>query len=323
MLISSGNISYKRPNSIYSIGLRKSFSENSKTQIFSPVCDSVSFGKGNFLTHQKEEIFKSIENSVKHPSNFLGEGSEAAVYRIEGTNYCVRLPHSTPGDLKVPIFDAIKTDFNLNISPQDKINHTVAKLGGGATIMPVLNGFNYFAHNTCKKEVAQMVEELPQSTYDDFFSQICEAKKLGMRFDVGYKNILIDPVQKKIICIDFYEDSGGTVMSSMYHPLVYDGVSTSKQQKLCAGKIFYAVLNDLKAGHQPSFDPYSYGVCRFVNNLAAKNLIESDSYKRLLSAGMKDLMELKYQELKGLDVRCNIEGSQKFLRALVKQLFFQ
>ena len=61
-------------------------------------CDVVSFGNHKDLIQQPvNDIIKTVEKSIK-PVNLLGRGGEAAVYNIEGTGYCVRIPHDLPDD---------------------------------------------------------------------------------------------------------------------------------------------------------------------------------------------------------------------------------
>ena len=50
------------------------------------------FKSCDLLDLSEKDIFEKIQQSVNY-ENFLGNGTEAEVYRIKGTDYCVRIPY--------------------------------------------------------------------------------------------------------------------------------------------------------------------------------------------------------------------------------------
>ena len=108
--------------------------------------DAVCFKSKDFLELSKEEICKKIQESIT-PENFIGQGTEAEVYRIKGTNYCVRIPYET-----ISAFsrnqDINKLYYNNNILPKEKVNHIKIMLSYG-----IICG-------TCKSYSAKLIKLL-------------------------------------------------------------------------------------------------------------------------------------------------------------------
>lgn len=149
--------------------------------------------KNQFLQSSKSEIFKAIDLSIKD-ENFLGEGSDAKVYKIPNTEYIVRLIKNKKNNG----FVNYKKQLSFSITPRDKINHIVAKLGEGCSLMQHLKGTNL-----CEYMYSNELAELPQSIYYDLYKKICFAKANGMVFDFAPSNIIYDPNKKTLTPIDF------------------------------------------------------------------------------------------------------------------------
>ena len=89
-----------------------------------------SFRSRDLLDLPQKDILAKVQNSVT-PDNFLGQGTEAEVYRIKGTKYCVRIPYLAQDIYRL---------YTKELTPIDKVNHVVAKLGFGASIMKYFEG---------------------------------------------------------------------------------------------------------------------------------------------------------------------------------------
>ena len=95
----------------------------------------------------KDEVLKLVKQSI-NPKNGIGIGGEADVYSIPDTDFCVRLI-GLDGDTSsyATRYKDFTTDFSKDLTPQDKANHIVIKLGNGASIMRKIEGeplYSYF-----------------------------------------------------------------------------------------------------------------------------------------------------------------------------------
>ena len=54
--------------------------------------NTLSFKGVDLMSLPEADVLEKVRNSVL-PENFLGAGTEAEVYRIKDTNYCVRIPY--------------------------------------------------------------------------------------------------------------------------------------------------------------------------------------------------------------------------------------
>lgn len=141
----------------------------------------------------KKEILKLDLNDSIKSEQLLGEGGEGAVYRIANSNYVLKVPHKELG-IKGTKVDLSKLD--LNITPQERINHIVAKCGD-ATIMKYIEGIN------SREAPANLIENLSSTNIKTFFLDILTANKKGMKLDYAGANCIINPKTGKLTPIDF------------------------------------------------------------------------------------------------------------------------
>ena len=222
----------------------------------------------------KKEIFQRIKTSLKHPENLLGTGGEAEVWKIENSDYCIRIPNHISG--------RITTSLNRKLTNDDIINHTVAKLGQGATIMPIIEGVTLGSDNIEEeKDVTYIIEKLPVSAYEDLIRQINYAENTSnMIFDIGMNNIIINPQTQRMTAIDFYkpkyndENWNNQILSDIYFSLAKNPVSSKKQQKICACKILLAARNTLQ---NLNIGIKSLGIEQFLNELLQDEIIDKNS----------------------------------------------
>lgn len=291
--------------------------------------DTVSFSlkpvsKKDFLTLSKDEIIQKISDSIK-PENFLGNGSQAVVYRIPDTNYCVRFVHSKIYDKNLQKF---KTDLSFNLSEQDKINHVVAKLGRDCCILNYIEGQDCFRYKN-KKELVN----LPQDSYYSLFRQICYAKENNMIFDCNSTNVIYNPKDKTLTAIDFLpqnEDCPENVLplSYMLVPLrIQDNKNNKfdyKANKKLAASLLLVGLRDFEPKAKPAMSVFDYDFKQLLSRIDVICFERTappqfDILKKIIS----EITLLKFKESYDLDVSNELNTKLKVAKAIINQLFME
>ena len=170
----------------------------------------------------KKEILKLDLNGSIKPEQLLGEGGEGAVYRIANSNYVLKVPHKEQG-IKGTKVDLSKLD--LNITPQERINHIVAKCGD-ATIMKYIEGIN------SRKAPANLIENLSSTNIKTFFLDILTANKKGMKLDYSGANCIINPKTGKLTPIDFWPGQDKHLLSAFMAQTSTLRLTATEQNKL-------------------------------------------------------------------------------------------
>jgi hypothetical protein len=275
--------------------------------------DKVCFGKSSsFLSKSKEKIFDQIDEAVENSENFLGAGSEAEVYKIPNTDYCVRLPYGT----KDPIY---KLQYSKDISIKEKINHAVAKLGGGASIMKYIPGFTYCSSEAPMEKVAEMIDEMPQQAFDKLLHQVNYASEHGMYFDTGYRNIIIDPIKKEMTAIDFGSSISPDLLNGIYCALT-PHATNMEHRKICGMKVITAGLNELKPKVKPNVRLEELSFDKIVSELQFRGVFASTAIKNVFLDNLNKIKELKLQEIRGIDTHVELNGSFKVVNSLIRQI---
>ena len=287
-------------------------------------CDTVSFSARNFLAQSEDKIIATIIKSVKNEENCLGIGSEAEVFQVEGTNYCVRLPYGNIEDETELI--SYFSDFDLNVSEEDKINHVVAKLGHGATLMHKINGrpvINIGMNAVDAFTSIIRVSKLPQSAYCNLLRQISEAYKKDMMFDPYGTNVIADT--QNMTAIDFYKKQ--TIYKDDLNPLgdIYDALVAIKTpparaEKNIIKKIYNAALIELAPNHKPCLDPEEFEIYKFTLDLLNDKKINDKEFDNLWSAFTK-VSKYKELELSGLNASPELEHSIENAKAVLDKVF--
>lgn len=205
----------------------------------------------DLLDLPEKDIFEKLKETVTS-ENFLGQGTEAEVYRIKGTNYCVRIPHLSQ--------DIYRLDYTKELTPIDKVNHVVAKLGFGASIMKYFDGIVpkwYKKNDLCRHELQKNISEMPVESYSELLHQIANAIDNEMFFDFSGGNLIVNTKKQKLTAIDFYNISDNprpiSPMTEMYSVLTCYG-SEEKTGKKIFDKIVDAGLEELKPNKIPCMD---------------------------------------------------------------------
>lgn len=212
---------------------------------------AICFRSRDLLDLPEQDIFNKIKDSIK-PENFLGQGTEAEVYKIKDTNYCVKIPYLAE--------DMYRFNYTKELSPIDKINHVVAKLGFGASIMKYFEGSipKWYMNNNHERYVFQeQISEMPVKSYSSLLHQIADAIDNEMLFDFSPGNLIVDTKNKKLTAIDFYGISDNPrplhPLTEMYSVLTCYG-SLEKTGKKIFDKIVDAGLEEFKPNKIPCMD---------------------------------------------------------------------
>lgn len=175
-----------------------------------PVTTPHTFEKLSSQMKTAQATEQNIVASVKE-ENFLGRGSNGAVYKLDFTNdFVVKVPEFAKG--KPPTG---KIEEVADFMPGHNVGQPVAKLGD-FEILKKQDGFAAGAPGArARKEMgpeaaeaafakgAKASAELPQSAYDELARTMMAVEKHGLQFDPSKPgNILIDPVGQRFNLVD-------------------------------------------------------------------------------------------------------------------------
>lgn len=281
--------------------------------------DTVSLSKP-FLQKSKEEVFKIIEEAIKDKNNFLGEGGEAKTYLIPNENCCVRILKDYP--------KAYKTDFSLDLNEEDKVNHVIAKLGNGSTIMKYIEGFPLFpltrvVNPKTSKEISEAISTIGADSYNKLLKQVCEAKDIDMIFDCSWTNVILNPKDKTLTAIDFYkmDEKFPEIVRPLRH--MYSAIphNTYAEKASCCGKIILAGLQEMEAGVKPCLSISEFRFANFIDKVIEDMGKRETKPLEQLKDVLTDIECIKIKEYVGEDVTKELNGKLKVARCLVKQIF--
>lgn len=290
-------------------------------------CDTVSFGSKNLFSCSKEEITTKVKTAIADNRNYIGAGAEAEVCKIPDTDYCVRVLYIDDYyNSGVPeLLKRKNLGLCFNVSEQDKVNHVVAKFPKG-TIMKFIEGSPVMTPFMTEQEInenAKIIHDAPVTTFHKLLCQISRAYENNMMFDCNYGNIIVNPKNKSITAIDFYDMNDDIEVP---HPLshIYTGVMYPKfpteQKKNLANKILQASLEEVKPAHKPCLDVRNLDFYKFIYRLRNENIIQSHEYAELLINTFSDIENLKLKELNGEDVVNLLKHKIKIAKSLIKQV---
>ena len=288
------------------------------------VTDSVSFSARNFLAQPEDKIISTIIKSIQNEQNCLGVGSEAEVFQIEGTNYCVRLPYSRIDDDTELI--SYFNDLNLKVNKEDQVNHVVARLSNGATIMNKINGRPVFSVSMTPMAILDSiskVSKLPQSAYCNLLNQIASAHKKDMMFDPYGTNVIFD--SQSLTAIDFYKRQS-RYKEDMY-PLndIYDALVNIKApplgcEKAIIKKIYKAALAEFEPQKTPCLKPEEFEIYKFTLDLCKDKKINDKQFEKIWNS-FNELIVQKELELTGVDVSSRLENAIVNTKEVLDEVF--
>ena len=203
-------------------------------------CDTVTFsGKlpRDLMELASDRIIKICEKAIS-AGEIIGEGKEARVFKIEGyPEYCVRQEKKLANN---------KFELERNLDKYDLVNHVVAHLNEGTTILKYVSGIpikitdSYNPKNDLKRTIQELLaNEFPVVSFKKLLEQVENAKMKDIDFDRFGENILVDPMTHEMVCIDFSPNIRDT--SNEYNPISYIysalDVDNTQHAKRVFGKI--------------------------------------------------------------------------------------
>lgn len=211
--------------------------------------DTVSFGnKVDFLNLPKEVIFRRLNKALQNPDNFLGMGSEAVIYKIPGTDYCFRIPYLDNEGYVLTKWDSF---FSKDVNKAERINHIVANLGQGASVMNKIDGEPISLILPAHK----CLLDFPLGSFQKLIRQIQQAKENNLVFDSCCANIIYNNETKNIVAIDFNESYKKSELNYNILNKIHSVISFSfdeKESLRLANKLLLATLNEF--GHTTDID---------------------------------------------------------------------
>lgn len=265
--------------------------------------DSVELSsKKDLLSLSPAEIKDAVWRSSKEPKNCLGFGAEAQVYKVEGTKYCVKIPYKSKS-LK-------NSDISFSLNEKDRINHVVAKFSNGATLMRYVEGIPVSERITenkiSAKDLDKMLLALPVSAFHNLFRQICHAKNNGMIFDCSASNVIMNPKEKTLTAIDFYETDPEYPEDVKPLRYILEALADDDSfilKKKCALKVILGALEDLKPGVVPCLSIGEFRFNDFMEKVQIGNNLKYSQDWSKLKACLADVLCLKIKEIAGVDVK--------------------
>ena len=220
--------------------------------------DAVSFKSKDFLELSNEETYRKIQESIV-PENFIGKGTEAVVYRIKGTNYCVRIPYETLGAFSKNLSTNIQY-CNKNILPEEKVNHVKIILNYGAKVLDFIEGTcpkSYVGDNNKRYELQREIAQMPMKSYTELLHQIANGIDNEMAYDFSGGNLIVNTKEKKLTAIDFLSLSENyrevKPLSEIYSVITAYGAEQSVGKKIFEN-VFHSGLEEFKSKKTPCMD---------------------------------------------------------------------
>ena len=210
--------------------------------------DVVCFRGFGLLNLPEQEVINKVKESIA-PENFVGQGTLAEVYRIKDSDYCVKIPYLAK--------DATEFSFSTKLSHQEEVNHIVAKLGNGISIMKFFEGEkpdDYRNSKLYRIEFQEKIANMPIKSYTDLLHQIANAANNNMTFDFSGGNLIVDTKNNTLTAIDFFSafdnPRGVKPLADMYSALTCYGTEAEVSKKIF-DKIVTAGLEEFKPNVKP------------------------------------------------------------------------
>ena len=218
--------------------------------------DSVCFRGQNFLELPPKEVYKKVIESIT-PENFVGQGTEAEVYRIKDTEFCVKISYEALSSYSKNMDLNRRLYFNKNISSNEAVNHTVAELGLNTKIMKFFEGKipkDYFGNKENRYLLQSEIAQMPVKSYTDFLHQIANGVDNQMLFDNSLGNLIVNTKENKLTAIDFFPMTENPrevrPLNEMYSLLTANGAEQETGKK-----IFDNIMNAGLEEFEPNIIP--------------------------------------------------------------------
>lgn len=241
--------------------------------------DLLNFNPAKITEVVKEAILKN---------EILGWGSEGTVYKIQNSDYCVKVP-----DLEYAFWN-----WTNKITPQDKLNHIVAKSTNGVVIMNFIPGKKLPVQNKPDELYCQ-----PIDTYRKFLIQLTNAHNVGLECDVTPSNTIFNPINHTLTQIDFKfssiqnnEQNQHLVNAfSLLHQLIPNSSIARKQNNQLFLNLTQATLEELRPNIKGEISAKDIDFQSFYEKYqrTMHNIVLPKQYD-ILNKTMKEAIILKY-----------------------------
>ena len=222
-------------------------------------CDSVCFRGQNFLDLHPKEVYKKVIDSIT-PENFVGQGTEAEVYRIKDTEFCVKIPYEMLSSYSKNMDLDRNLYFNKKVSPEQKVNHIVIELNNNAKIMKFFEGKvpkDYYRNQENRYLLQSEIAQMPIKSYTDLLHQIANGVDNEMLFDNSLGNLIVNTKENKLTAIDFFPMSETPrevrPLNEMYSLLTAYGTEQKTGKKIF-DNIMNAGLEEFEPNKIPCMD---------------------------------------------------------------------
>ena len=297
-------------------------------QAFVQKPDTVCFKGHDLLNLPEEEILKEIKKSII-PENFIGQGTEAEVYRIKDTDYCVRIPYF--------VQEIHGFNYSKELTPIDKVNHIAAKLDFGASIMKYIEGITpkrYISNSHDRYILQEKISEMPIKSYSELLYQIADAIDNELLFDFSPGNLIINTEKNKLTAIDFFPISENPrttkPLTEMYSILTCYG-ALEKTGKKIFDKITDTGLEEFKPNKIPCmdielFDFVDLALQRNYDNHKYKNENKSEDINQFIhlrdsiSEKLNNLKKIKKAEILDKSVSKDLEEKIQELKQIIRKI---
>jgi hypothetical protein len=192
--------------------------------------------------------------------------------------------------------------------------------------MSIIKGDTLWESGKTPAEIAQNIkniEEIPVEGFRKLITQVCEADKEGMIFDSLGTNIIVNPNNRTITAIDFFQSTFQepfTPLKSIYASLTHFHCPITYKRN-CAKKLILAACEDLKEGKAAAAPIGGYDFSKLIRELAREDVIKDKKFTNALHIVLDRISELHLQINRGHECKAQFEGQMKTLNALLKQVF--
>lgn len=277
--------------------------------------DTVEIANKNIPALKDKKILELINASLT-PENFIGQGTEAKVYKIKDSNFVVKIPYDS-------WYNRDKNFYKSFLTSMDKINHIEAKFDNGITIMKFIEGE---CLENCKNH--QKIAKMPVSAYQNLLKQLCQAQKEDMYFDNVPGNVIANYDKKTLTAIDFmplYSEFAGIMefrpLIQMSNTFAYKNDNYKLQ---VIGKVILAGLRELYPKVKPSLKIENLDfldVLKFTEkecgNFPGKTSKEYAKLEQLLT----EVKNLKRQESRNKSIRTMLQLKIEETEQLISEYF--
>ena len=285
--------------------------------------DVISFSgrEKDLLELPRKRIFAKIDAAIADNKNFLGEGSEAKTYRIPDTPYCVRVVKKNNDNDSLVDYQNL---LSFKIDKKDEINHIVAKLKNGSSIMKYIEGEGCFLSKRSKE-----LFNLPVESYYNLYKQIRYAKDNDMVFDCCPGNIIYNHKDKSLTAIDFYVQDNEFPEDVRTLPAIFSAIAMSAENsdyrlyKNLLGKLIQVCLVQIQSDKCTPNDVANLDINALFRKFESYCEAGLPPQYELLKVKLVDIQCLKLKELLGEDVKLELDGNIKVVNALVKQILLK